>query len=119
MDFHRYKVWQKAHELALDTYHVTEPFPVQERFGLTAQLRRAVTSIPTNIAEGIGRTGDRERTRFLDIAIGSANEVEYQLLLSRDLEYLEGGMYEELHGKVIEVRKMLIALRIKLIAHSS
>ena len=119
MDFHRYKVWQKAHELALETYHATGPFPVEERFGLTAQIRRAVSSIPTNIAEGFGRTGDRERARFLDIAVGSANEVEYQLLLCKDLEYLDDATYGKLDSGVIEVRKMLITLRAKLKARSS
>ena len=114
MDFRRYKVWQKAHQLALETYHATGPFPVEERFGLTAQIRRAVSSIPTNIAEGFGRTGDRERARFLDIAVGSANEVEYQLLLCKDLEYLDLAVYEELDCGVVEVRKMLISLVSKL-----
>ncbi|MCH7717599.1 MAG: four helix bundle protein [Gemmatimonadetes bacterium] len=89
-------------------------FPSDERFGLTAQIRRSVASIPTNIAEGFGRTGDRERGRFLDIAVGSANEVEYQLLLSKELQYLETTVYEGLNERVIEVRKMLISLRAKL-----
>lgn len=114
MDFRRYQVWQKAHELTLDTYLATRPFPKDERFGLTAQIRRSVASIPTNIAEGFGRTGDRERGRFLDIAVGSANEVEYQLLLSKELQYLETTVYEELNERVIEVRKMLISLLAKL-----
>ncbi len=114
MDFRRYQVWQKAHALTLETYLATRPFPKDERFGLTAQIRRSVASIPTNIAEGFGRTGDRERGRFLDIAIGSANEVEYQLLLSNELQYLETTVYEELNERVIEVRKMLISLRAKL-----
>ncbi|MCH7491212.1 MAG: four helix bundle protein [Gemmatimonadetes bacterium] len=89
-------------------------FPSDERFGLTAQIRRSVASIPTNIAEGFGRTGDRERGRFLDIAVGSANEVEYQLLLSKELQYLETTVYEGLNERVIEVRKMFISLRAKL-----
>ncbi len=114
MDFHRYKVWQKAHALTLETYLATRTFPSDERFGLTAQIRRSVASIPTNIAEGFGRTGDRERGRFLDIAVGSANEVEYQLLLSKELQYLETTVYEGLNERVIEVRKMLISLRAKL-----
>jgi len=114
VDFRRYQVWQKAHALTLETYLATRPFPKDERFGLTAQIRRSVASIPTNIAEGFGRTGDRERGRFLDIAIGSANEVEYQLLLSNELQYLETTVYEELNERVIEVRKMLISLRAKL-----
>jgi len=107
-------VWQKAHALTLETYLATRTFPSDERFGLTAQIRRSVASIPTNIAEGFGRTGDRERGRFLDIAVGSANEVEYQLLLSKELQYLETTVYEGLNERVIEVRKMLVSLRAKL-----
>ena len=114
MDFRRYQVWQKAHALTLETYLATRTFPKDERFGLTAQIRRSAASIPTNIAEGFGRTGDRERGRFLDIAVGSANEVEYQLLLSKELQYLETTVYEGLNERVIEVRKMLISLRAKL-----
>ncbi len=116
MDFHRYTVWQKAHELTLQIYLATRPFPNDERFGLTGQIRRSAASIPTNIAEGFGRTGDRERGRFLDIATGSANEVEYQLLLSKELQYLEPTVYEGLNERVIEVRKMLISLRAKLMS---
>ncbi len=110
VDFRRYHVWQKAHELALLTYCTLREFPTDEKFGLTAQIRRSVTSIPTNIAEGCGRYGDKDRARLFDIARGSASEVEYQLMLSRDLEYLEGTTFEELNGLVIEVKKLLSSL---------
>ncbi len=117
-DFHKYKVWQKAHELTLDTYGATTSYPPDERFGLTAQMRRAVASIPTNIAEGLGKVGDNERARFLNIAMGSASELQYQLLLSRDLGYLEATTHDKLHGLVVEVRKMLTSLHSKLKANS-
>ncbi len=110
VDFRRYHVWHKAHELTLLAYRTSRGFPTDERFGLTAQIRRSVASIPTNIAEGCGRYGDKDRARFFNIAMGSASEVEYQLMLSRDLEYLERTTFEELNGLVIEVKKMLSSL---------
>ncbi len=117
-DFHKYRVWQKAHELTLDAYRTTKSYPPDERFGLTAQMRRAVASIPTNIAEGLGKIGDNERARFLNIAMGSASEFQYQILLSRDLGYLDANAHDKLHGLVVEVRKMLGSLRSKLLAVS-
>ena len=82
-DFHKLKVWQKAHRLTLAVYSATQKFPVEERYGLKAQLRRATASIPTNIAEGCGRFTDPDRARFISIAAGSATEVEYLLMLAR------------------------------------
>ena len=79
-DYRRYRVWKKGHELTLRTHRATKSFPNDERFGLTVQMRRSVSSIPTNIAEGFGRRGDKDRARFLDIAVGSANEFEYQFI---------------------------------------
>ncbi len=87
-DFRELKVWQKAHQLVLDLYRGTEAFPRKEQFGLTSQVRRAAVSIPGNIAEGCGRGGDAELSRFLQIAMGSASELEYYLVLAQDLEYL-------------------------------
>jgi four helix bundle protein len=84
-DFRQLKVWAKSHELALSIYRVTNDFPREERYGLTSQIRRSTTSIPTNIAEGCGRNTDADFARFLQMAMGSANETEYQLLLSHDL----------------------------------
>ena len=87
-DFRELKVWQKGHLLTLDVYGATKSFPREERYGLTSQVRRSCTSIPANIAEGCDRTGDTELARFLQIAMGSASEFEYHLLLARDLDYL-------------------------------
>lgn len=78
-------MWEKAHQLALAVYDATKSFSREEVYGLTSQIRRSASSIPTNIAEGCDRTGDAELSRFCQIAFGSANELEYQLLLSRDL----------------------------------
>jgi four helix bundle protein len=88
-DFHDLKVWQKAHELTLAVYRTTAGFPRQELYGLTSQLRRSCASIPANLAEGCGRNGDAELARFRSIAMGSASELEYHLLLARDLKLVK------------------------------
>ena len=81
-------MWQRGHELVLAVYQVSARFPADERFGVTSQIRRAAVSIPTNIAEGSGRGGDTEFARYLQIALGSASEVEYLLILAKDLSYI-------------------------------
>jgi len=85
-DFRELQVWRKAHELTLAVYQITASFPREELYGLTAQLRRAGSSIAANLAEGCGRNGDAELARFCSIAMGSASELEYHLLLARDLK---------------------------------
>lgn len=117
-DFRQLKVWEKAHRLTLQIYRTTKEFPSDERFGLTAQICRAAASIPTNIAEGCGRNGDRELARFMSIAAGSASEVEYQLLLAHDLQYVQNETYEKLNQQVNEVKKMLNSFIKKLKAKS-
>jgi four helix bundle protein len=113
-DFRQYLVWEKAHGLTLRIYEATASFPAPETYGLRSQLRGSVSSIPTNIAEGAGRESDADFARFLGIAIGSASEAEYQLLLARDLGYLPSETYSPLHADVVEVRKMLFALATRL-----
>jgi four helix bundle protein len=109
-DFRRLQVWEKAHMLTLGVYRATAGFPREERFGLSAQLRRASASIPSNIAEGCGRSGNRELARFLQVGMGSARELEYQLLLARDLGYIEPGGYASLEIMLTAVEKMLGSL---------
>lgn len=109
-DFRELKVWQKAHELSLALYRATAAFPREETYGLTAQLRRACPSIPTNIAEGCGRGSDADFAHFLQIAMGSASETEYQLLLSRDLGYLPQDAYAALQECIQEVKRMISSL---------
>jgi len=111
MDYRRLSVWEKAHELTLMVYRATAAFPDAERFGLTSQLRRAAVSIPSNIAEGAGRGSDKDWARFIGIALGSTNELEYQLLLCRDLGYLDKVPYRELLDLCQEVRRMLTGFR--------
>ena len=89
-DFKKYDIWQLSHTLTLEIYKLTANFPKEEMYGLTSQIRRASASVPTNISEGCGRNSDKEFNHFLNIALGSANETEYLLVLSRDLEYLDG-----------------------------
>jgi four helix bundle protein len=117
-DFKNLKVWTKSHELTLKIYKVTTMFPREEVYGLTAQMRRSASSIPTNIAEGCARGGDPEFARFLSIAIGSASELEYQLLLTHDLHFLKEDDYNVLTSEVTEVKKMLSSLILKLKADS-
>ncbi len=105
--FHGLKVWQKAHQLTLEVYRRTQGLPAEERFGLKTQLRRAATSVPSNIAEGCGRDSEKDFARFLSIAAGSASEAEYQLLLARDPGYLQPDAYRQLDAQVNEVKHML------------
>jgi four helix bundle protein len=121
--FRNLKVWEKAHILTahiltLDVYKASRGFPRDELYGLTSQMRRSSASIGTNIAEGCCRKGDTELGRFLQIAMGSASELEYQLLLARDLEIMKLLDFQRLSGEVIEVKKMLAALIHKLRADS-
>ena len=109
-DFRDLQVWDKAHQLTLAVYKATACFPREELYGLTSQLRRAAVSIGSNIAEGCGRRGNGEFHKFLQIATGSASEVEYQLLVSRDLGFLEADRHSQLEHDVVEVKKMLAAL---------
>jgi len=109
-DFKNLKVWKKAHELTLVLYQSTRTFPKDEIYGLTSQIRRAAASIGANIAEGCGRRSDPEMKRFVQIARGSANEVEYHLLLARDLQFLTPGEFRCLEAKILEIHRMLAAL---------
>ena len=113
-DFHELKVWQKAHQLTLAIYKVTAPFPREELFGLTSQLRRSCSSIAANLAEGCGRTGDAEFSRFCAIAMGSASELEYHLLLGKDLGLIKPKDYQELSQRATELKRMLTGLLQKL-----
>jgi four helix bundle protein len=106
-DFRQLKVWQKAHQLVLGVYKVARQFPKEETYGLSAQIRRASVSIAANIVEGNGRGSDAEMARFLQIALGSACELEYELLLSQDLEYLTAAAYAPLASDVTETKRML------------
>ena len=109
-DFKELKVWQKAHLLTLMLYRVTRIFLREELYGLTSQIRRCSASIAANIAEGCGRRGNAELHRFLQIAAGSASELDYHLPLARDLRLLHEPDYRETAGLLLEVRRMLTSL---------
>lgn len=106
-DFKTLKVWEKAHRLVLAAYQATAAFPKDELYGLTSQVRRSAASIPANIAEGCGRDGEPELARFCQIAMGSASELEYHLLLAKDLKLLTEVNYQQLTADVVEVKQML------------
>lgn len=107
------KVWQRSHALVLEMYRTTRRFPAEERFGLTAQLRRATLSVPTNIVEGSKRQSSQEYARFLNIAEGSLAETEYLLIVSRDLAYLSKEAVDELLLEIVAIARMLHALRMQ------
>jgi four helix bundle protein len=108
--FRNLRVWEKSHRLTLDVYTSSKTLPRDEMYGLTSQMRRASASIGMNIAEDCCRKGDTEMARFLQIAMGSASELEYQLLLAHDLDYLHSPGYEQLTTQVVEVKRMLSSL---------
>jgi four helix bundle protein len=109
-DFRKLSVWQKSYQLALMSYRLTGSFPKEEMFGITSQMRRTAASIPANVAEGSGRRGDPELRRFCQIALGSANELEFFAMLSRDLGYLDAQRYNSLNENILEVQRMLASL---------
>jgi four helix bundle protein len=113
-DFHKLKVWGKAHSVTLEVYRVTKAFPTEERYGLTAQLRRAAASMSANLAEGSGRHTSHDFARFLDIALGSASELEYHLLLSADLTLIDRPSHAHLNSEVVQVKRMIAGLLRKL-----
>lgn len=118
-DFHKLIIWQRSHQLTLAVYRISKSFPKEEIFGLTSQMRRAVSSIPTNIAEGCGRASNKDFAHFLQIAIGSATEVEYQLLLAHDINYINDDDYQALTDETVVVRKMIIKYQSELKSSSS
>ncbi|MBQ1190659.1 MAG: four helix bundle protein [Bacteroidales bacterium] len=118
-DFHKLIIWQRSHQLTLAVYRISKSFPKEEIFGLTSQIRRAVSSIPTNIAEGCGRASNKDFAHFLQIAIGSATEVEYQLLLAHDINYINDDDYQALTDETVVVRKMIIKYQSELKSSSS
>ena len=109
-DHRELRAFQLADELAVAVYRATRRFPKEELFGLTAQMRRAAVSVPSNIAEGCGRRTTADYLRFLDIAFGSFRELEYQISLAHRLGYLDTNGYEQLQPKCLETSKVLAAL---------
>ena len=115
-DFRKLQVWRRSHDMVLSMYQATQSFPSSERFGLTSQLRRAVLSVPTNIAEGSRRAAQKEFARFLNIAQGSLSETEYLVMVSRDLGYLPAETADKCLAEATELLRMLSELRKKVYA---
>jgi four helix bundle protein len=107
------QVWKRSHVLVLRIYKLTKAFPEDERFGLTAQLRRAAMSVPANIAEGSKRKTNQDFARFLNISEGSLSETDYLLLCSRDLGYLSDDLLEPIADELDQISRMLYTLRLK------
>lgn len=112
-NFRDLQVWHKSHVLAVNCYQVTSSFPKNELYGLTSQIRRCAVSIAANIAEGCGKRGNGDFQRFLGIAAGSASELEFHFLLARDLKFITDSHYETLNSAIIEIKRMLASLIVK------
>ena len=117
-DFRQVQVWEKSHQLTLTVYDVTKNYPREELFGLISQMRRSSASIATNIAEGCGRSSDADFARFLSMSSGSASELEYQIILSHDLKYIEEDQFYFMTNKIKEIKRMLHGFSQKLKAES-
>lgn len=113
-NFRKLNFWQKSHSLILLLYKITENFPKEENFGISSQFRRAGSFISTNIAEGRGRGSDRDFKRIIQIAMGSAIETEYLVILSKDLNYVSNEEFAYLLIQIEEIKKMLSSLILKL-----
>ena len=113
-NFRDLQIWSRSHGLTLVIYRLTQSFPKTEIYGLVSQMRRSSSSIPTNIAEGCGRNTEKDFARFLDNAMGSASELEYQLILAYDLQYIPQDTYEKTNAELVEIKRMLNAFIQKL-----
>ncbi len=109
-DFKKFEVWQLSHQLTLKIYTSTKSFPKEEIFGLTSQIRRSFASIGYNISEGSGRNSDKEFANFINIALGSSNEAENQLILAKDLDYLNESDYQKFLTELTILKKKLVTL---------
>jgi four helix bundle protein len=108
-DFTKLDIWKRSHQLTLNVYTITKTFPKDELFGLSSQMRKSSSSMPTNIAEGCGRNSSPQLTQFINIAAGSSSELQYQLILSKDLNYISEITFKELHDETIAIRKMMFS----------
>ncbi len=114
-DFKKYDIWKLSHDLTLEIYKVSKDFPKEEIYGIVSQIRRASASIPTNISEGCGRNSDADFNRFLTIALGSASETEYLLILSKDLNYINENTIEKLNSDINLIKQKIYSLKQKLV----
>lgn len=113
-DFTKLLVWQKSHNLTINIYKLTSQMPSEEKFGLISQIRQSSVAIESNLAAGWGRGNDKELARFIDLAVSNSFELRCQLLIARDLGYIEKKQYELFESQIIEVNRMLGGLLRKL-----
>ena len=113
-DFKKYDIWKLSHAFTLKVYALTKTYPKDEIYGIISQIRRASSSIPTNISEGCGRDSDAEFNRFLTIALGSASEVEYLIILSKDLNYIDENTFILLNEEINTIKRKIYSLKQKL-----
>ncbi|MBR9756924.1 MAG: four helix bundle protein [Algicola sp.] len=109
-DFRKYEVWELSHELTLEVYALTQTFPNQEKYQIISQMQRAAYSIPSNFSEGCGRKTDKEFSRFIQICLGSAHELEYFFILSKDLEYVSEEKFNVLSERINVIKRKLYTL---------
>ena len=117
MGKHNFKeliVWQKARVLVVEVYKITRNFPEEEKYALTSQIKRSVISIPSNIAEGAGRNTEKDFSHFLDIALGSANELESQIINATDLEFISKNEVVNIYNMIVEVQKLIYSFQKKI-----
>lgn len=113
-NFRKLDIWTKSMNLVTEIYQLTNTFPTQERFGLMSQMQRAAVSIPTNIAEGSAKTSNRDFARFLEMSIGSLLELETELTITLNLNYIDSLIFEDIQTKIIELQKMITGFKNKL-----
>ena len=113
-NFRKLDIWIKSVSLVTDVYKLTNTFPSQERFGLISQMQRAAVSVPTNIAEGSAKSSNKDFARFLEISIGSLLELETELLISFNLEYVNLEKHSVLQNQIVELQKMITGFKNKL-----
>ena len=113
-DFKKYEVWKLSHELTLEVYALTLTFPKEEKYQLISQMQRAAYSIPSNFSEGCGRKSDKEFSRFIQICLGSAHELEYFFILTKDLDYVSEDNFNDLSQKVNILKRKLYTLNTRL-----
>jgi four helix bundle protein len=106
-NFRQLRIWQRSIAIVKEIYHSTIAFPIEEKFGIKSQICRAAISIPTNVAEGCGRSTNKDLSRFLDIAVGSAYELETLLIIANDLEYIASDKINLLISEINEIERMI------------
>lgn len=113
-DYRKLQVWERPHHLTIQVYKIPNNFPREELFGLASQIKRVISSVPVNIAEGSGRNSNKEFAQFLNISLGSLNESTYFMLLAKDLNYINVELFEKLNNECNEIKAMLISLIMKI-----